>query len=261
MFIWKNAMKKTAAEWTTRVQQVFPENIIHSVSNAQVVKDYTIPFRFTENKYDTVVSMLDLEVEKAVHEIKTEDNRLCVLNFAYYLKPAESSFNGGVTQEASICHSSTLAPVLDNFSKEYAARKDRQNNGFYKEDFIYTPNILFFDENRQFIKADVLTYAAPNMKKKPKTPEYYRLLRERIVNAYVYPSLQGADTLVLGAWGCGECCNDADTVASMFVDTMNYYPGLYKQVVYTVPIDKDHNNEAFKKHINSKTDTDISTLV
>ena len=85
---------------------------------------------------------------------------------------------------------------------------------------------------------------------KAKTEKYYEVLKQRIYNAYDYPSFHDVDTLILGAWGCGVFCNDPDTVAQLFAEAMKTYPGLYENVVYAVSTIKNSKNyDAFRRHI------------
>lgn len=240
---------KKAADWVKNMKDIFPNEIQYSISNSNVVRNYKMP-PIPVGKYNTIIEIIDMKSEDATYYKRLVDNRVCVLNFASYKNPGGAFLDGAMAQEEALCHHSTLYPVLAHFRAEYASRKTRLNNGLYNEDFIYSPDILFFNADEQYIKADILTYAAPNMMRKAKTEEYYKVLKQRIYNAYVYPSLHGADTVILGAWGCGVFCNDPDTVAQLFAEAMRAYPGLYDNVVYAVPTIKNSKNyDAFKRHI------------
>lgn len=243
------ATAQKAKDWVNNIVSTYSNLILYSASNSKVVRGFNRPPMHI-GPYNPIVEVIDMKSEEATFKKKYLDNRVCVLNFASYKNPGGAFLDGAMAQEEALCHASTLYPVLASFRSEYTSRATRLNNGLYGEDFIYSPDILFFNNTGQCAKADVLTYAAPNMMRKAKTAEYYNILRERVYNAYVIPSLYGADTVILGAWGCGVFCNDPDTVAALFAEAMTMFPGLYENVVFAVPTIKNSKNyDAFRRHI------------
>lgn len=64
-----------------------------------------------------------------------------------------------------------------------------------------------------------------------------------------------ADTLVLGAWGCGVFKNDPYAIANATKDVINKYGGYYKNIIIAIPgSDKDPNVKAFKHVFGFDTD-------
>lgn len=230
-------MLKKARTWTSHIESKYADEIKNSIENSTVERNFDKIeiLRSLEKRFDkTRVIVTDSTVEQAVLEASKLGKKVCVLNFASYKDPGGRFYDGAMAQEEALCHASTLYPVLRHFTCEYEDRKSRLNNGLYGEDFIYSRDIVFPTEEGD-VKVDVLTYAAPNMMRKAKTEEYRKVFTRRMVNAYCYPYLHGAEVLILGAWGCGVFCNSPEFVSEMWNSCVFHLDGSYDTVIHPVP--------------------------
>jgi uncharacterized protein (TIGR02452 family) len=245
---------KKAKEWVEHVCSTYSTEIVSSIGNSAIERNFNESrIRGIVKRFDkTNVYVTKNTVEEQILECAEDNKRICVLNFASYKGAGGAFMQGAMAQEEALCHVSTLYPVLSKFSAEYTSRLDKLNNGLYGENFIYSPDIVF-EINGTATKADVLTYAAPNMMRKAKTDEYYSVFKKRMIYAYTYPYLRGADALILGAWGCGVFCNDPNFVASFWDLCSTILDGFYTDVYHPVPtIGKSgsKNYNAFNMNIN-----------
>lgn len=230
-----------AKSWVDKVTSDWSDAITNSVSNSIVERNFKLQ-SMPEKRFEyTNVHLIQCGSERAI-QLFAGDGKLCVLNYASYKGPGGGFIKGKMAQEETLCHWSSLYPVLNEFRSEYMSRLNRLNNGYYHEDFIYSPDVLFSREQYSTdnpIKADVLTYAAPCMLRRPKTDEYYDIWRTRLVNALVYPAFHGADKYIIGAWGCGVFCNSPRFVAEVWDAIMPYVDGLYSDIIYAIPDGKN----------------------
>lgn len=168
-------------------------------------------------------------------------SKVCVLNFADYLKPGGLFLNGSMAQEESLCHSSGLYPILKFFEDDYNERKGTSNKGAYQETGIYTEDCPFYVGGKQTL-CDVLTYAAVNYRVIERcggTDTERNFLAETMRNrqriAYILPKIfGGCDEVILGAWGCGVFKNDVREVARTWAECTKEFNGLYRKIYHPV---------------------------
>lgn len=168
--------------------------------------------------------------------------KLSALNFASFFNPGGGFIKGSISQEESLCHGSGLWPVLDNCSAYARRRRDTQVPPTYYSEVIYSKSVPFasslYDADGGIYDVDVISCSAPNINRCGENIKNYdKALTERITAIYLLPYLNGCDTLVLGAWGCGVFKNDPKIIAGKFREIMKKYPRMYKEVVFAIPND------------------------
>lgn len=166
-----------------------------------------------------------------------------LLNFASFRHPGGGFLKGACAQEESLCHMSTLYPVLAAQLQFYEVNQCHYNGGLYADRLLYSPGIVFTD-GRHIKNAGVITCAAPNV-------SAFRGGIERVEQAYsarLHLVLQVAEkyqteTLILGAWGCGVFGNDTYFVASAMKAAIAIEG--FPKVVFAVPHGRDLNYDIF----------------
>lgn len=198
--------------------------------------------------------------------------RVCVMNFASASNP------GGVTrganaQEECLCRCSTLYPCLDNkpMWEGFYQPHRRLGDPLHNDDCIYTPDVVVFKSDtaspellpeEERYRVDVLTCAAPNLRERPSNPmnpgdgsggvsisrERLRALHEKRMRCVLDLACeQGAEVLILGAFGCGAFQNPPQVVAAAMRDALRDYKQCFKTVelaVYCAP-GREENYRAF----------------
>jgi uncharacterized protein (TIGR02452 family) len=192
-----------------------------------------------------------------------QGKKVCVLNFASATNPGGGVVYGSSAQEESICRCSTLYPCLDskNMWEQFYVPHRRAENPLYNNDCIYTPEVKVFKKDTDFPElldkndwwnVDVITCAAPNLRNVSiSINELREVLISRINRIFDVAISNGADVLILGAFGCGAFRNPARLVADVFAEFTDEYRKCFDVIEYAVFHTKQEkvNFDAFKARI------------
>ncbi len=204
--------------------------------------------------------------------------KICVLNFASATNPGGGVQKGANAQEESICRCSTLYPCIsDDKIKEKFHNKHREllragkMDSLYNCDCIYTPDVVVFKtdtdhpgqmEQRDWYQIDMLSCAAPNLRKNPsnamnpdsgdkapaiKPDELLKLHKKRIQRILDIAMGQGAEVVILGAFGCGAFQNPPEIVAKAMNQVVKDYLYRFKSIEFAVycPPNQTRNYDIF----------------
>ncbi len=201
--------------------------------------------------------------------------RIAVMNFANALRPGGGVKTGSSAQEECLCRASTLYPLLYRRSLQtpfYAYHREL-GDCRASDRLIYTPGVVVCKTDEALPKrmvredwytVDVITVAAPDLREDsifhcelPGEPirmsaaEQFGCHVKRAIHVLTAAASEGADVLVLGAFGCGAFRNDPETVARAWKTALEVFPHVFTRVefaVYCSPWD-DSNFKAFGKII------------
>lgn len=218
-------------------------------------------------KHKTFESAISIH---AVHP----DWKIAVLNFASATNPGGGVRTGSSAQEEGLCRCSTLYPTLTQdwvWQKYYQKNRDAHTN-LHTDACIYSPGIVICKtdeaypermEEKDWVSVDVISCAAPNLRRRPSNshnPEYgtpakissaelYKLHLKRAKHTLHIAAVNGADALVLGAFGCGAFANDPQVVAKAYRDTLQDYKHYFRYIEFAVycRADETANYDAFKR--------------
>ena len=196
--------------------------------------------------------------------------KVAVLNFASSTSPGGGVENGASAQEECLCRVSTLYPCL----KAQAAREKFYGphrvapNPLHNDDIIYTQNVVVLKDDDYNVlpspfHVDVITCAAPNLRESPSNRynrndgEAVHISPEKLLELHVKrarkilsaAAANGAEVLILGAFGCGAFRNDPAVVAAAYQQLLPHFRNHFKTVefaVYCSPGDQ-RNYDAFTK--------------
>lgn len=170
------------------------------------------------------------------------DSHLAVLNFADALVPGGMVLLGSSAQEENLCRCSNLYETLITSkckTKYYSINNElnKTSSGVYTHSVIYSRGVTFFRNDITYdelspLKFDVITCPAPSA---TLTPSHaYSVYVNRIDQIVGSAILNGVDTIVLGAWGCGAFHQDPRLVAKAFAYVLNAYANQFKRVVFAI---------------------------
>ena len=193
---------------------------------------------------------------------ETPGKKIAVLNFASATNPGGGVKTGASAQEESLCRCSTLYPTLDQTRMWdcYYTVNRAASDSLYTDACIYSPGVVICKSDdtipqrlseSNFVSVDVITCAAPNLRSLPVVDEQKieQLHLRRARHILHIAAANGADILILGAFGCGAFCNDPYTVAHAFRKALVDYVKCFDRVdfaVYCREWDKE-NYTAFVK--------------
>lgn len=175
--------------------------------------------------------------------------RVAVLNFANPENPGGGVQNGAMAQEECLCRSSNLYPCLCDkrvFDEFYLYHRNLRSF-FYSDRLIYTKGVTVFKDDsdvpqlmpeNEWFQVDVITCSAPYIARRKYTNQaaLKELFKSRIKNIFEAAVDNGAEVLVLGAFGCGAFKNPPEIVAKAFHEVIeeNAYHTKFKRIVFAI---------------------------
>ena len=215
-------------------------------------------------QYSLSVTVSPCRTFETAGKLKTDmpEERVAVLNFASATSPGGGVKNGARAQEESLCRCSTLYPCLstDKLWKGYYGFHRENWNICYSDSVIYTPDVLVIKSDiniperlpqEKWFKTDVITCAAPNLRRSPNalsSSEQFQVHCERARRILSSAAIGGATVLVLGAFGCGAFSNIPEAVAEAYKTVLHEFEGYFKKVEFAVfcSSTEERNYSAFK---------------
>lgn len=204
---------------------------------------------------------------------------VCVLNFASSVSPGGGVTRGAQAQEESLCRVSTLYPALSDQSASdfYARHWEMIHSGEMKrenrDDCIYTPGVVVVREDageeplltpEARYTVDVITCAAPDLRftddgsmYAPTQEELHALLVKRWRRILAVAAANGAQVLILGAFGCGVFANPPKLVAAAFEEAAQGIDHCFEVIEFAVysPRPDSPNLQAFRERYSQSGDS------
>ena len=201
--------------------------------------------------------------------------KVAVHNFASSTNPGGGVTRGSSAQEECLCRCSGLyfclsvPEMMKGFYYPHRNAKNPINNA----DIIYTPDATVFKtdtsrpklmDEKDWYDVDVITCAAPNLRKRPSNQfnqdngdrsvkvsdkELLEIHKKRLTRILDVAALNGAEVVILGAFGCGAFQNKPEVVARAAKEVIADYLHTFKTIefaVYCSPRD-DTNFKVFKR--------------
>ena len=203
--------------------------------------------------------------------------RTCAHNFASATNPGGGVVNGSSAQEEALCRCSTLyfnLNVREMWDGFYTPHRE-VHDPLHNDDVIYTPGVVVFKSDTAYPRTlpedgwrtlDVITCAAPNLRERPSNRmnsgdgderveisdlDLQALHERRLRRILDVAAANGAEAIVLGAFGCGAFRNDPNVVAAaaraVVVDYLHAFRAI-EFAVYCRPGDSA-NYEAFERSV------------
>ena len=219
------------------VKGLFATEIAKSVEDAQLYEDGDgRELELPEPRFEETAIMVEWgQLADAVANAK---GKVCVVDPASYRMPAGNYLNGGWGTEEQICAESSLFPVLEGLRTIYHdANRQSTHGGLNSDRALYLTDIMF-TTGGTMRKRDVLVCAPPNrnfaLENHRSPAECDMDLAHRVETLMRVAAANGADTLVLGAFGCGFFGNDPEQVAGLFKSWLGAHPGQFGEVVFSI---------------------------
>ncbi len=181
--------------------------------------------------------------------------KVAVLNFASSTAPGGGVTRGANAQEECLCRVSTLYPCLNDVSMwdVFYAPHRKAKNALHNDDIIYTKDVVVIkDDDMQPLDkpfaVDVISCAAPTLREETTnrynpsdgkhvdvTPEELLAIHEkRGRQILAAAAANGAEVLVLGAFGCGAFKNDPAVVAQAYANILPEYLRYFQTVEFGI---------------------------
>lgn len=233
-----------------------------SIASTKVYEEgYNFPEERESKRFDTQIKVSRAKTFESARRLcgKYPEARVAVHNFASATNPGGGVRKGSSAQEESLCRCSTLYPVLNTpelMERYYRYHRNRQDVR-YTDTCIYTPDIWIIKTDSalpermpetDWCKVDVITCAAPNLRAIPYNSmnpgtgkaikmndrDLLELHKKRARHMLQAASDQGAEILVLGAFGCGAFQNRPEIVARAYKETLSDFKGKFREIEFAV---------------------------
>lgn len=247
----RNFRANIAKQHTKEMAEKYNDEIEHSIKNTTEYNEFHIFSTPSEKFPATVIEIKNADSVSAIIS-ESVNEKLAVLNFASYKEPGGKFMAGSSAQEESLCHKSFLYNVLSQFKKYYANNCKAKNKALYKNRALYSKDIIFVTDGQQR-RCDVITCAAPNITAGRKYCNVSNALNIKELTSrcdFVLAVLaeQDAETIILGAYGCGVFGQSPEDVANIFKNLLTTkYLNVFKKVVFAIPDDTNGNYNTFRK--------------
>ena len=209
-------------------------------------------------KGQTVTVTGERSFEAAMRLYKEKPNsKIAVMNFANAFCPGGGVVKGASAQEECLCRTSTLYPLLyRNSLREFYDYHKKKNTPKASDSLIYTEGVVICKTDEEFpkrlpkedwVSVDVITIAAPDLRDRSNQyapivgggtymndAELFGYHVKRAIHMLTVAAYKGADTLVLGAFGCGAFQNNPEVVARAYKTTLAEFPKVFDRVVFAV---------------------------
>ena len=195
-----------------------------------------------------------------------QGKKTCVLNFANSFNPGGGVVHGARAQEECLCRISTLydSLVADKMIEGFYDRHNDVMNELATDDLIYSPYVKVFKSDvdipemlpeSQWFDVDVITCAAPDLYSSwddevgiPDS-ELAAIHEKRLRHILDAAVANGAEAMILGAFGCGAFGNPPEVVASVARKVLADYCNAFTDVEFAVycSVRDSRNYEVFNK--------------
>lgn len=254
------------------------QSLKESKKKTTVVLGMHIPKKDETTKYLNNVFVTQSKSFEAARRLSKAypGKRIAVLNFASATNPGGGVKKGSTAQEEDLCRCSTLYHCLAQnsvFNEFYTPNREAvDRTSLHTDDIVYSPDIIICkDDNtyarldpKDFIKVDVLSCAAPNLREhtsnqynpgeKPPVvisdQDLLELHKNRARNIFEVAKAHSVDILVLGAFGCGAFRNSPQIVAKAYKDVLQEYAKDFTEIEFAIFCKGSKDNfEVFSKEL------------
>ena len=247
---WENKEERAnvAQKHTDEMKQKYSKETAYSVQNTTI---YDSNHTFAALSKEVKPKFLTEDLDSVSAIFKHHSNKTAVLNFASFKNPGGKFLNGARAQEECLCHESNLYNILSQFQNNfYTPNLKCLNRSLYQNKALYSEDVLFL-HNKQEMKCDVITCAAPNYKAAHRfqgvTPqENFNVLDSRIKFIIDIAEEQQVETLILGAFGCGVFGQDPRDVTKLFRKHLHKTNYIHN-VIFAIPNSNNANYFIFKR--------------
>lgn len=200
---------------------------------------------FPQHSEDTLIEVFNETTTEGLQRAQDRFGGFPVgLNFASAKNPGGGYLRGSKAQEEDLCRCSSLYETLIPHGEYYRANREC-GSMLYTDHMIFSPAVPFFrDDNYTLLErpwfAGIITAPAPNAGEfLQRLPGDHRTLenafRRRTELVLALAADRGAQSVVLGAWGCGVFKNDPSMVADIFKKLLqNRFAKVFTYVRFSV---------------------------
>lgn len=256
--------------------QELSDSVIEAKKNTRVYYEHEYPSFSRDINPSQVVTVSSSRSYEAAVRLHSEypSARIAVMNFANAFHAGGGVTKGSSAQEECLCRTSTLYPLIyrktlrDSFYQYHKTL----NSPRASDALIYTHGVIACKSDtdlperlprEKWIDVDVITVAAPDLRDNPNPmfalvsggtamsdAELFGYHVRRAIHILTCAAAEGADVLVLGAFGCGAFRNNPEVVARAYKVALSEFPSVFTHVEFAVfcpPNGSSENYDVFSR--------------
>lgn len=259
------------------------DSIQNSIKNQFLIKECD-SIETSPPRYETKAKIIVSKKRSFEAAMNYRGEKVCVHNFASATNAGGGVTRGSHAQEECLCRCSTLYPCLSDEKMKhgfYHAHRTMLHHdtltALYNDDCIYTPDVIIFKSDISFPEllpsdkwqtVDIITCAAPNLRERPGNAmnpssgkqavkidnvDLKALHTKRANRILDIAKNNGAEVIILGAFGCGAFQNPPHIVAEGILEAIKQHIYDFKVIefaIYCSPRDSQ-NYQVFHKYFHS----------
>ena len=165
--------------------------------------------------------------------------KVVVVDPCSFTRPGGAYEDGGFGPEQILCTESNLYPALCACKELYHSKNRGYSSGMlFTDRALYLPDVAFVRDGT-IRRADVLAIPEPNrthaLENHRSEREVETALRARVEALLRIAAANGAETLIVGAFGAGPQGFDAEVVIELFRVWIAAHPGAIGHITFAVP--------------------------
>lgn len=186
---------------------------------------------------ETTVKVVTSFAPEALYRDAT--GKTMIVDPGAFTRPGGAYEDGAFGPEQILCSESNLYPVLVAHKRDfYDKNRDYRRGSLFTDRALYVPEVLFSREG-DVRRADVLVIAEPvrayALENHRSERECDKALADRIETIFRIAAANGAETLIMGAFGCGRNGYPVEQVIELIRNWIAEHPGAVPNVVFAVP--------------------------
>lgn len=186
---------------------------------------------------ETTVKVVTSFAPEALYRDAT--GKTMIVDPGAFTRPGGAYEDGAFGPEQILCSESNLYPILVAHKRDfYDKNRDYRRGSLFTDRALYVPEVLF-SRGGDVRRADVLVIAEPirayALENHRSERECDKALADRIETIFRVAAANGAETLIMGAFGCGRNGYPVEQVIELIQNWIAEHPGAVPNVVFAVP--------------------------
>ena len=235
----RDERRAAAAKNLALMRGAFAGDTAKTIENAKIYEDGEGRELELPEVEEGAVTTTSVTSDFAVKALHAAHGKVVLVDPCSFTHPGGAYEDGAFGPEQILCSESNLYPVLQGCKSAYHdANRGFASGQLFTDRALYLPDVTFTRDG-EIRHADVLAIPEPN---RARALENHRSEREvevalgaRIEALLRIAAANGAETLIVGAFGAGPQGFDAEVVIELFSAWIAAHPGAIGHITFAVP--------------------------
>lgn len=235
----RDERRAAAAKNLALMRGAFAGDTAKTIENAKIYEDGEGRELELPEVEEGAVTTTSVTSDFAVKALYAAYGKVVLVDPCSFTRPGGAYEDGAFGPEQILCSESNLYPVLQGCKSAYHdANRGFASGQLFTDRALYLPDVTFTRDG-EIRHADVLAIPEPNRARALENHRSERevevALRARIEALLRIAAANGAETLIVGAFGAGPQGFDAEAVIELFRAWIAAHPGAIGHITFAVP--------------------------